>query len=522
MSKVNSIKIIISALILFVLLVYFSYLKEGKTQANLVSLEGWGWIGADCVDANESSCDLTTLPVGWISLNSNNPEITCKNITYGVNINPSTGEISGSAWIGVGEDDITTDCNKTENTVGWLDFDSNQTPTCGQNGYPSDYCFPAKLVGTEIQGWAPIISKDHQGNTTTVTWVRFKGNNYRVQVNSDNTVTGYAWSGWGKDGGLGWIYFLTTLPVSKALLIVQSLPITGISITANPSQFSGTTNYSVSSTNPISASLTAPMSFGSYEFERWQGCDSASNNECNVSVNTGEVQIVQAIYTTPPPSPPSSFDLSVTSLDIRTFICKNRDFDLRDYNSSFLKEYLSRNPYYRFAPSTTYATEFYNRVASSTCPESQRNRPVEFSATGECRTGTCPEWKLRIDIISNSPLGDRETTSSETTSNRNPTKSIQFIYTFDKPYDYTVRACVLDQNNRPITDTNPNNNCKEQTLRIFDYMCLLGFCTQAQRDINNPSTLLIDLQYKILQTFRDTDSPCRFWRNEICRAQFGF
>ena len=53
-------------------------------------------------------------------------------------------------------------------------------------------------------------------------------------------------------------------------------------------------------------------------------------------------------------------------------------------------------------------------------------------------------------------------------------------------------------------------------------MCLLGFCTQAQRDINNPSTLLKDLKYKILKTFKDTDAPCRFWRNEICRAQFGF
>jgi hypothetical protein len=521
MSKVNSIKIIISALILFVLLVYFSYLKEGKTQANLVSLEGWGWIGADCVDPSENSCGTKTLPIGWISFSSNNPEITCRNITYGVNINPSTGEISGSAWIGVGEDNNYTDCNTTENTVGWLYFDSNQTPTCGQNGYPSDYCFPAKLVGTEIQGWAPIISKDTQGNTTTVTWVRFKGNNYGVTFDPNTRkLSGYAWSGWGKDGGLGWIYFLTTLPVSEALLNVQSSPITGISITANPSQFSGTTNYSVSSTNPISASLTAPMSFGSYEFERWQGCDSASNNVCNISVNLGQTKTVTAIYTTPPP--PSSFDLSVTSLDIRTFICKNRDFDLRDYNSSFLKEYLSRNPNYGFAPSTTYATDFYNRVASSTCPESQRNRPVELSATGTCLEGNCPASKLRIDIISNSPLEDQEATSSETTVDRYYPKSIKLLYTFNKPYDYTVKACLVDQNNQDIIDKDNSDNCKYQTLRIFDYMCLLGFCIQAQRDINNPSTLLKDLKYKILQTFRDTDAPCRFWRNEICRAQFGF
>jgi hypothetical protein len=513
MSRANSIKIIISALILLVLLVYFSYLKEGKTQANLVSLEGWGWVGADCVDPLENSCELTTLPVGWISFSSNNPEITCKNITYGVNINPSTGEISGSAWIGVGEDDNYTDCNTTENTVGWLDFDSNQTPTCGQNGYPSDYCFPAKLVGQEIQGWAPIISKDFLGNTTTVTWVRFKGNNYGVTFDPNTRkLSGYAWSGWGKDGGLGWIYFLTTLPVSKALLIVQSLPIAGISITANPSQFSGTTNYSVSSTNPISASLTAPMSFGSYEFERWQGCDSASNNVCNVSINTGEVQIVTAIYTTPPPPPPPTSNLSVTSLEIRTFICKNKDKD-----TSLAEEY--RNIGYQFSASTTYADEYYNKVASSTCPESQRNRPVKVSAEGKCVSGSCPKSKLRIEIKPSDtslPPDEQETKIIETSYDNTYPKSLATTTFFDKPYDYKVKACFVNQSGEVISD------CQEQTLKVYDYMCLLGFCTQAQRDINNPSTLLKDLKYKILQTFKDTDAPCRFWRNEICRAQFGF
>jgi len=509
MSKANSIKIIISVVVLLVSLVYFSYLKEGKTQANLVSLEGWGWIGADCTDPNENSCELTTLPVGWVSFSSNNPEITCKNITYGVNINTSTGEISGSAWIGVGEDDITTDCNKTENTVGWLDFDSNQTPTCGQNGYPSDYCFPAKLdlVSNEIQGWAPIISKDFLGNTTTVTWVRFKGNNYGVTFDPNNRkLSGYAWSGWGKDGGLGWIYFLTTLPVSKALLIVQSSPITGISITASDPQFNGTTNYSKTSNSAINVSLTAPLEGPQgYVFDRWQGCNSVSNNVCNVSVALNQTRTVTAIYI--------QFDLAVTSLDIRTFICKNRNLDL-----SFLNEYLAQNPGYPFAPSTTYATDFYNKVAKDTCPESQRNRPVEFSATGACLQGPCPASKLKISIKSNSPLIDQETKEFTSAYNSSYPKSIKEIYIFNKPYDYRVTACILNQNDQPIRDRDPNNNCKEQTIRIFDYLCLLGFCHQTQRDINNPSPILSELKYKIIKTFGDHDYPCRYYRNEICRA----
>jgi hypothetical protein len=297
---------------------------------------------------------------------------------------------------------------------------------------------------------------------------------------------------------------------------VQSSPITGISITANPSQFSGTTNYSVSSTNPISASLTAPMSFGSYEFERWQGCDSASNNVCNISVNLGQTKTVTAIYTTPPP--PSSFDLSVTSLDIRTFICRDKDKD-----TSLAEEY--RNIGYQFSASTTYADEYYNKVASSTCPESQRNRPVKVSAEGKCVSGSCPKSKLRIEIKPSDtslPPDEQETKIIETSYDDTYPKSLATTTFFDKPYDYKVTVSFVDQTGQRINDANNNNDFKEQTLRVYDYMCLLGFCTQAQRDINNPSTLLIDLQYKILQTFRDTDSPCRFWRNEICRAQFGF
>jgi hypothetical protein len=266
MSKTVWVKRITSGLILLVLLVvYFSYIKEGKTQAGLVSLKGWAWIGADCTDPTENSCGTQTSPIGWISLSSNNPEITCKNITYGVNINPSTGEISGSAWIGVGEDAITTDCNKSENTVGWLYFDSNQTPTCGQNGYPSDYCFPAKLVGNEIQGWVPIISKDYLGNTTIVTWVRFKGSNYVVTFDSTNqSLLGYAWSGWGKDGGLGWIKFNAS---SSLTVSCYASP--------NPADVNETVTFTANATGGT----------GSYIYS-WSGACTGSSQTCQKSFSS--------------------------------------------------------------------------------------------------------------------------------------------------------------------------------------------------------------------------------------------
>jgi len=579
------------------------------TQSCVASdIQGWAWIGADCTDPNETSCGATTSPIGWISFSSDNPEITCKNISYGVSINTSTGEISGAAWIGVGENDTYTDCNTTENTVGWLDFDSTSYPTSSCSGD----CFPAKVVDVgdgvhyEIQGWAPIVSKDDQGNQTIVTWVRFKGDNYGVNVNyDDGTITGYAWSGVGKEGGLGWIRFhnvtistttqscekyatlhvqsspfgifidadpsefsgttnysissteaisasltapttttngdtfdnwqgcdsisgddnnvcnvtvnlgetktvtaeYTTTTQSLATLIVQSSP-SGVSIIANPSQFGGTTNYFRSSTSTISASLTAPTTSNGYTFKSWQDCDSASSNVCNVSVDLGVTQTVTAEYTS---ITTTTFDLDVKSLDIRTFICKNKDFD-----TTFVDDYRSQNPNYQFFPSSTYATDFYNAVASSTCPESKRLRPVEFSATGDCNGGSCPESKLKISIESISPSTDTASTTSETSSTDSYPKSISYIYTFDKPYDYIVKACLVDEHDNSIHDLNDANNCLEKTIRIFDYFCNFGACYQAQRDTQNPTSGWEDLLYKIIQTFTEHDYPCVYYNNKHC------
>jgi hypothetical protein len=138
--------------------------------------------------------------------------------------------------------------------------------------------------------------------------------------------------------------------------------------------------------------------------------------------------------------------------------------------------------------------------------------------------GSCPDSKLRIYIRSLSPLSDQEIKTFETPYNSSYPKSITGEYIFNKPYDYVVTAELVDNNNNPIDDMNNSNNRKEQTLRIFDYMCLLGFCSQNQRDINNPSSIFNSepLMYKILKIFSDTDSPCRFYRNDICRAKFGF
>ncbi len=218
------------------------------------------------------------------------------------------------------------------------------------------------------------------------------------------------------------------------------------------------------------------------------------------------------------PDPNNCFDVAVTKLDIRSFICKNNTPDI-----SYISDYLSRNPNYQYPPSTTAATDYMNinQIEGKTilqCPETQRNRPVEFSAKGECNFGNCPSSKLRIFIkpedISASPY---ETKSIESQFNSSYPKEVKEEYIFQNAYNYSVTACLVNNNNNPITDVNPSNNCRQFSLKVYDYYCRLGFCVQTQRDWRNHP-----LYEKTIQVLGKNDAPCRFWRNQICRARFGF
>lgn len=86
-------------------------------------------------------------------------------------------------------------------------------------------------------------------------------------------------------------------------LSVNSLPITGISITGNPSAYSGTTNYTkIGIPYGTLISLTAPLISGSYKFKGWNGCDSLSDNEnriCNLIMTSNKTVIANyvAAYT---------------------------------------------------------------------------------------------------------------------------------------------------------------------------------------------------------------------------------
>lgn len=215
----------------------------------------------------------------------------------------------------------------------------------------------------------------------------------------------------------------------------------------------------------------------------------------------------------PPPS--GSFDLGISSFDIRTFICKNDSFD-----SSYINDYSSRNPNYPYFPSTTAMTDYQNvnqleNKNIVACPETQRNRPVEFKAQGGCFTGTCPSSKLRLEVKPKDPnVTSSDSFIEESVLNNSYPKNLTKEHIFQDHYFYEVKVCLVDENNNQFSDLNPANNCQQQDLRVYNYLCnQAGFCAQNLKDPTvQPS------EEKTLNTLRNTDAPCVFWKNSTCRS----
>ncbi len=57
-------------------------------------------------------------------------------------------------------------------------------------------------------------------------------------------------------------------------------------------------------------------------------------------------------------------------------------------------------------------------------------------------------------------------------------QTFKALNAFNNPVDYEAEVYVIDQSGFPYQDSNLTNNCKTQTLRIYDYYCFFGFCTQ--------------------------------------------
>lgn len=197
------------AIIIFVFA--FSVFYGTISSSTNDNLFGYAW-GSDWTDLDNNS--IQNLPnessggVGWISFNCLNEDGSCnEGNNYGVNINETTGDVTGYAW---------------SPNYGWLKFG-------GLSGFPSGgetISQNAKFNGTVISdvfngnlsGWARFCSVasnpeacsgfyENDQNGGWDGWVSLSGTspNYGVSINN-NVLSGYAWGG--DDNGkniIGWL-----------------------------------------------------------------------------------------------------------------------------------------------------------------------------------------------------------------------------------------------------------------------------------------------------------------------------
>ncbi|MCX6760598.1 MAG: hypothetical protein NTZ84_00620 [Candidatus Nealsonbacteria bacterium] len=174
------------ALILIILFFVFSFFSFDKAKAGKNdNVSGWAW--------SEN--------IGWVSFNCSDPG-TCGTVDYGVNIdlNLGNGLLSGYAW--------------SEN-IGWITFNDSQLGGC-----PAGPCEARFSSATnELSGWARACSVFSNGCSGALNlnrgswdgWIRFKGNNYGVALDSiSREFKNWAWGG--HDAGpstavIGWLSF---------------------------------------------------------------------------------------------------------------------------------------------------------------------------------------------------------------------------------------------------------------------------------------------------------------------------
>jgi len=215
---------IISA-ILTISCVYYFFKKEEMAQAGTEhNVSGWAW----------------SETIGWISFNNTSGGGAT---SYGVNIDPATGNLSGYAW--------------SEN-IGWIKFNP-------AGPYPKAPNYSAKLDPTtnKITGWARAcagtINGDCNSPTRTDGWdgwillgpINIGGNDYGVYRNVCN-LEGYAW---GSDV-VGWIKFNGTAQDGSSYGVTTTFCGTHIPGSPSVSNPTATINYCNWNASPQVASGT--------------------------------------------------------------------------------------------------------------------------------------------------------------------------------------------------------------------------------------------------------------------------
>lgn len=195
----------------------------------------------------------------------------------------------------------------------------------------------------------------------------------------------------------------------------------------------------------------------------------------------------------------TNFDLSVTGLSINTLLCGGVN------TSTFpgWQDYMAPSSTAPIPPITSPPAP-----SNQTCPVTQQNRPVEIRARVEC-SGNCPRSEFKITLTP--PREENIYSISTTTILTSYPSTTTFQFLPQVAYSYRVKACVNPTNQ---TNENPNNNCKETTLKVFDYQCYLGWCAAFER---NPDRQPLEVNIQILTS---TDAWCRWWRSFVCRGRW--
>jgi len=174
------------------------YAQEGTQESG--RFEVWMWNGID-----EDDDDVAESGAGWISLHCETFG-DCNDVSYGVEVDPDTGALSGHAWAGAGEDQNTVPTiSQNEIGFGWLSFDRSDTGNPPFND-PGDGEGPIAVLDfaeRELSGWARFLSAckadgdiscANQANETAAGWSGWVkiGGFYSSQ---NNTIVGLGWNG---------------------------------------------------------------------------------------------------------------------------------------------------------------------------------------------------------------------------------------------------------------------------------------------------------------------------------------
>lgn len=302
----------IGVIVFLIFSVYSIFYYNSVSSGTNDNVSGYAW-GADYTDLNTNGTQNTPEEiqggVGWISFNCLNEPGTCGIAeNYGVNINPTTLDVTGYAW---------------SPNYGWIKFG-------GLSGFPSGsgtLAENAKFVGTYnagvfngyLTGWARFcspasnpdsclgfITSDKNGGWDG--WISLKGLTsgavaYGVTV-SNNIFSGYAFGGNNASGtasnsnNAGWIKFAGTSPNYDVRVTANStvLDFYASPSPAYPPNFTTTLNWnSLNGTPFTSCNAESASPLNTATITEWNGTKTfttpASQNNVPVPYNPTQYKL---------------------------------------------------------------------------------------------------------------------------------------------------------------------------------------------------------------------------------------